>query len=175
MILSGMAKIVLVPLADVATVELEFAEAALVREIGARVRRGPRAGVTTPAFNRKREQVRAEVLLFQLRRVRDVAQNELALGMCDVDLYAHGLSFVFGLASQRAGAAVVSVARLRNLDEARTQRRIETEAVHEAGHLLGLPHCDNPGCAMRFSNSLSETDEKGPGLCDRCRELLQGR
>jgi archaemetzincin len=174
MILSGMPKIVLVPLGDVAASEIESAEAALAREVGARVRRGSHALVSTPAINRKRGQVRAEVLLFQLRRARDAAQNELALGVCDADIYAHGLSFVFGLASQRAGAAVVSVARLRDEDPARAQRRIETEAVHEAGHLLGLPHCETSGCAMRFSNSLAEADEKGPGLCERCRDLLQG-
>ncbi len=174
MILSGMPKIVLVPLGDVAAGEVASAEAALVRETGARVRHGERALVSSPAINRKRGQVRAEVLLFQLRRARDAGQNELALGVCDADLYAHGLSFVFGLASQRAGAAVISVARLRDENAERAGRRIETEAVHEAGHLLGLPHCDNEGCAMLFSNSLAEADEKGPGLCDRCRELLRG-
>jgi archaemetzincin len=174
MILSGMSKIVLVPLGDVAAGEIEVAKTALGREMGARVRQADRAGVPGPAMNRKRGQVRAEVLLFQLRRARQAGENELALGLCDADLYAHGLSFVFGLASQRAGAAVVSVARLRDEDPKRAQRRIETEAVHEAGHLLGLPHCESNGCAMRLSNSLAEADAKGPGLCETCRQLLAG-
>jgi len=44
-------------------------------------------------------------------------------------------------------------------------RRAATEAVHELGHSYGLAHCDDRGCVMWFSNSLAETDRKGPRFC----------
>jgi len=52
------------------------------------------------------------------------------------------------------------------------QERALKEAVHELGHLLGLPHCDNPRCIMFFSNTLADTDRKGPGFCPACRGKL---
>jgi len=51
-------------------------------------------------------------------------------------------------------------------------RRALTEAVHEVGHLLGIGHCPQPTCVMHFSNSLYDTDRKGPTFCSRCQEFL---
>ena len=48
-------------------------------------------------------------------------------------------------------------------------RRALTE---EVGHLLGIGHCPQPTCVMHFSNSLYDTDRKGPTFCSRCQEFL---
>ncbi len=53
------------------------------------------------------------------------------------------------------------------------KERALKEAIHELGHLLGLGHCPNPACVMFFSNSLGDTDRKGPGLCPECRRRLE--
>lgn len=81
----------------------------------------------------------------------------LLLGLTDADLFDTGLNFVFGEASERHGAAVVSLARLDDsfygwgsADPALVQRRALTEAVHELSHALGLGHCQNDGCVMWF-------------------------
>jgi archaemetzincin len=104
--------------------------------------------------------------------------DEVILGVTGVDLTAPGLNFVFGLADPRGRAAVISLARLypefygQPRDPRRFKARAVIEAVHELGHLLGLGHCPDPACVMAFSNSLADTDRKGPGFCQACREKL---
>jgi archaemetzincin len=104
--------------------------------------------------------------------------DEFILGVTGVDLTAPGLNFVFGLADPRSRAAVISLARLypefygQPRDPRRFKARAVTEAVHELGHLLGLGHCVDPACVMAFSNSLADTDRKGPGFCRACRKKL---
>jgi archaemetzincin len=46
------------------------------------------------------------------------------------------------------------------------------EAIHEAGHLLGLGHCLDFRCAMFLVKEAAEVDRKGPGLCNGCRNAL---
>jgi archaemetzincin len=164
------APLLLVPQGGVTEGELDEAAAGLQSELAVVAGRLPAGELPSAAWNARRGQARAEVILFALRRTRPAGSQ--VIGLVPVDLYATGMSFVFGLASRRAGTAVVSVARLRDPDGERARRRIVTEVVHEAGHLLGLPHCDVPGCAMCFSNTIVETDAKGPGLCARCRAQL---
>jgi archaemetzincin len=95
------------------------------------------------------------------------------LGVTDMDLYAGGLNFVFGMAETQGGAAVISVARLRlGANHARFQARTLKEAVHELGHTFGLPHCPRPQCVMHFSNSLADTDRKGADFCPECLAKL---
>jgi archaemetzincin len=102
----------------------------------------------------------------------------MILGVTGVDLTAPGLNFVFGLADPPARCAVISLARLypefygQPRNPALFKERAVKEAVHELGHLLGLDHCPDPACVMAFSNSLADTDRKGPGFCERCRERL---
>jgi archaemetzincin len=50
--------------------------------------------------------------------------------------------------------------------------RLVKEAVHELGHTFGLVHCPNACCVMYFSNSLGDTDRKGPGFCSACKARL---
>ena len=77
-----------------------------------------------------------------------------------------------------AALAVISLARLypefygQPRDPGLFKARAVKEAVHELGHLLGLGHCPDPACVMAFSNSLADTDRKGPGFCAPCRECL---
>ncbi len=46
------------------------------------------------------------------------------------------------------------------------------EAIHEIGHTYGIGHCRDPRCVMHFSNSLADTDIKGPDFCHRCKGML---
>jgi archaemetzincin len=126
------------------------------------------------AYDPRREQYLAAAILAQFKS----PANRLVLAIVAVDLYTPGLNFVFGQADVRSRCAVISTARLDprayglSPDEELFARRLVTEAVHEVGHVLGLGHCTNPACVMYFSNSLSDTDRKGPGLCPACRAKL---
>jgi archaemetzincin len=86
-----------------------------------------------------------------------------------VDLFVPELNFVFGQGDPNRGVAVFSLNRLRGTGTAKDAelfaRRAATEAVHELGHSYGLAHCEDGGCVMWFSNSLAETDRKGPRFC----------
>ncbi|MCD6350764.1 MAG: archaemetzincin family Zn-dependent metalloprotease [Armatimonadetes bacterium] len=156
-------------------VQLELAEAAgeaLERELGLATKTGPPLALPPEAFDAARGQYRAELVLAALPAEPGAF---LALGLVAVDLYTPGLNFIFGMA---AGArALVSTARLGDGAAARSGRalflrRLQTEVVHEVGHCLGLRHCRDPHCVMFFSNTLADTDRKGPALCDQCRAKL---
>jgi archaemetzincin len=124
------------------------------------------APLTAPAgaFDRARGQYLSTAFLDVLARAKHRGWERL-LGVTGVDLYVPGLNFVFGEADPRRGVAVFSVRRLRSPDPALFARRAATEAVHELGHTYGLGHCRRRDCVMWFSNTLRETDGKGPRLC----------
>ncbi|MBI5187681.1 MAG: archaemetzincin family Zn-dependent metalloprotease [Nitrospirae bacterium] len=104
---------------------------------------------------------------------------EKVLGIVDHDLYVPQLNFVFGEAGRKM--AVISLTRLRqefyglSEDRGLFHKRTLTEAVHELGHTYGLGHCRNPRCVMFFSNSLMDTDRKGPEFCLGCGGRLSRR
>jgi len=128
------------------------------------------------AFDQKRKQYSSTAILNTIMKQREFAPYEKILGIVDHDLFVPELNFVFGEASPRA--AVISITRLRQTfcrlpeDQDLFHQRVLTEAVHELGHTYGLGHCQNPRCVMFFSNSLSDTDRKGPEFCPRCRKNL---
>ena len=65
-------------------------------------------------------------------------------------------------------AAVVSLHRLFDIDRQVVYLRAAKIGVHEVGHLLGLEHCWQAGCLMRFSKQLEQLDRLALGFCDSC-------
>jgi archaemetzincin len=130
------------------------------------------------AFNEKRGQYFADLIL---ERLTDFKKKDLEkwLAICDVDLFAEGLNFVFGEADVRKGIAIISLSRLRQSfyglpeDESLFLERIKKEATHELGHLFYLTHCSNPNCVMYFSNSLADTNRKSSYFCQKCKDRLK--
>lgn len=128
------------------------------------------------AFNKKRNQYSSTAILSTLAGKKEYAAYEKILGVVDHDLYVPQLNFVCGEAGRKA--AVISLTRLKqefyNLpgDEPLFHKRALVEAVHELGHTYGLGHCKNPRCVMFFSNSLIDTDRKGPEFCPECKRQL---
>jgi archaemetzincin len=107
---------------------------------------------------------------------KEYTAYEKILAIVDHDLYVPELNFVFGEAGQKV--AVISLTRLRQefyrlpQDQNLFYKRALTEAVHELGHTYGLGHCRNLHCVMFFSNSLMDTDRKGPEFCPECKTKL---
>ena len=155
---------------------LGFLQEGLARELGAVVRMG--GNLPLPAVCPEGQgQYPGAPFLAALAAARPPG-DEVILGVTGVDLTVPGLNFIFGLADPGNRAAIISLARLypefygQPRDPLRFKVRAVTEAVHELGHLLGLGHCGDPACVMAFSNSLADTDRKGPGFCQACREKL---
>jgi archaemetzincin len=98
------------------------------------------------------------------------------LAITDFDLYKTSHQFIFGDASEEHRVAVVSLHRLRSefygerADPNLLFQRTLKEAVHNLGHALGLKHCFNPRCAMYFSNSIYDTDNKLSHFCETCEK-----
>jgi len=102
------------------------------------------------------------------------AREELVLGVTEFDLYKTSHQFVFSSSSEAQRCAVVSLHRLRSefygdaADVNALFQRLLKESVHEIGHALGLKHCYNARCAMYYSNSVFDTDNKYSHFCEVC-------
>ncbi len=111
-----------------------------------------------------------------LHRVHEL--NEITIGLTACDLTAPGFDYVFGYAIPEKRTGAVSLFRLSNNMGDTTEveplavERTTKEILHEAGHLLGLGHCEDPRCVMRYSQTLHDTDIKSCHFCPHClREL----
>jgi archaemetzincin len=129
-----------------------------------------------------RKQVDAQVMLDQIAAYKNRHRmTEPVLLVLTQDLFNPGHSFVFGLAREPAGAAVVSMARLSNNFYGRDGSdddlidRTTKEGAHEIGHLFGLGHCDDHECIMFCPDTLDELDGKRKLLCRSCSDQLAQR
>jgi archaemetzincin len=175
-----------------------FLEESLKRIFQRETYAGPTLPVPDSAFSHSRRQYLATVVLRTIFTYPECTGHERVLGVAGVDLYVPELNFVFGVATGRG--AIISTARLlphghsdfssgitetdgsevggwkawlsNSGERAHFLRRVLTEAVHELGHTYGCSHCSNPKCVMFFSNSLHDTDRKGPEFCGRCARLI---
>jgi predicted Zn-dependent protease len=108
-----------------------------------------------------------------------VADDAIRLAITDFDLYKTSHQFVFGDASEEQRIAIVSTHRLRSdfygerPDANLLFQRTLKEAVHDLGHALGLKHCFNARCAMYFSNSIYDTDNKLSHYCESCEKKVR--
>lgn len=128
------------------------------------------------AYDPSRKQFNALILLNQVCRLKFEKDLPLCMGVTAADIYVPGMNFIFGIADNARGCAILSVARLIYAHyEASSEilrERVLKEAAHELGHLLGLNHCNNQNCLMSFSNSVLEVDRKKPLICNNCKSLL---
>ncbi len=104
------------------------------------------------------------------------AEEGIRLAITDFDLYKTSHQFVFGDAAEDQRVAIVSLHRLNSVfygersDANLLFQRTLKECVHDLGHALGLKHCYNARCAMYFSNSIFDTDNKLSHFCDSCEK-----
>jgi len=125
------------------------------------------------SLNSTRQQLFLSTLTSKVLRSHPQDDGVL-LAITDYDLYKTSHRFIFGDADETQGVAAISLHRLRpefygeEADGNLLFQRALKEAVHELGHAFGLKHCYNVRCAMYYSNSIFETDNKMPHFCEVC-------
>jgi archaemetzincin len=130
-----------------------------------------------PFYSSERRQYHSTEILRQLLAFSKGNEQHI-LGVMDEDIYIPILTFVFGEAQHHGQCALISGHRLHQefyglpADDTLYLQRCEKEAIHELGHTLGLIHCDNFECVMRFSTSIADIDIKRNVFCPSCSETL---
>jgi archaemetzincin len=130
-----------------------------------------------PFYSPDRKQYQSTEILRQLLPFATENEHHV-LGVMDEDIYIPILTFVFGEAQLGGKCALMSGHRLHQEfyglpeDESLYLHRCEKEAVHELGHTLGLKHCENFECVMRYSNSVADIDVKRNIFCPSCSQIL---
>uniref|UniRef100_A0A7C3RNB0 Archaemetzincin n=1 Tax=Dictyoglomus thermophilum TaxID=14 RepID=A0A7C3RNB0_DICTH len=169
--------IYLVPFDNIDKDILDFLSANLPKIIPFPVKTYFNLPIPSNTYNPERNQYLSLPFLDILTKLK-IPDSFKVLGITNVDLYTHGLNFIFGQAKLNGKEALVSIARLDNsfyrLPKNHEILYIRTlkESVHELGHTLGLSHCPNPECVMHFSNSISDTDRKSYNFCPICKLSL---
>ncbi len=118
------------------------------------------------AFIASRYQFDAVKVATALGNEKDGAR--FRMGVIQRDLCIPILTYVYGEAQLGGRAAVISFHRLQHIDPKVSYERGAKIAIHEAGHLLGLEHCREPGCLMRFSKQLEQLDSLPIRFCPAC-------
>lgn len=172
--------ILIVPIGSVDTETLTALGSALRAAFRFPVKTGSMLPIPPEAYNHKRRQYHSSFILDMLKPLKSPDVYRV-LAVIDEDLYVPRLNFVFGEADMESGIAIISLVRLRNEiygyppDNTLLFERTVKEAVHELGHTFGMGHCPDSRCIMYFSNSLEDTDRKGPSFCPNCWGRLTRR
>jgi archaemetzincin len=130
----------------------------------------------TDAYYPQRDQYHSTRILAILEKRIDPSYDESLLGVTSFDLFVPGMNFVFGEARLPGRVGIISTHRLKSQspdDPNLLRDRVIKEAVHEIGHMLGLRHCPDSVCVMRFSEHIQDTDHKHSEFCKSCQSQLQ--
>ena len=170
-------KICIIPIGSIDKEILYYTQKELAERFNMKIDLGEEQEDPNYAYNKKRRQYHSTRILKRIHDLR-LSGYDRILGIADVDLFVPELTFVFGEADIARKVALISLTRLRQEfcdlpeDIVLFKKRIITEAVHELGHTYGLHHCMNKDCVMFFSNTLGDTDRKGPTLCITCKKAI---
>jgi archaemetzincin len=127
-------------------------------------------GTPNYAFNKDRNQYHTTAIMRRLLTIKDPGATHV-MGVTDADLFTPDTPFVFGEADRDSHVALLSLFRIKG-DSETARRRIHVEAVHQAGHLVGLSYCEDSRCTMSLATSVAEADRRQMQLCNNCRNEL---
>lgn len=128
-------------------------------------------------FYAPRNRYRADKLIHYLKENYD---TEKVIGITDKDISTTVREQedwgIMGLAYRPGKSCVVSTFRtFRNAkSETHKNERLKKVTIHEYGHTLGLPHCENSkGCVMRDANGKVATIDETDDFCSKCKSQIQ--
>jgi archaemetzincin len=174
------AAVYLVRLGAVPAALVAEARAAIVSEYGAGVVELPPASLPRAAYRARRKRYRADDLLVFLPGLipAGAPPHARVVGLTAADISTskppHADWGIFGMAEIGGRAGVVSTFRLRRRAAGpRLAFRLRSTVIHELGHALGLPHCQEPRCAMLDAEGSIRNTDTGTGrLGPQCRRRL---
>ena len=156
----------LIPFGETNPLALSVVAANLQAVAGLTTRILPERPLPDDAFIASRYQFDAVKIVNTLGHEQD--GSLFRMGVIQRDLCIPILTYVYGEAQLGGHAAVISLHRLHHIDRQVAFERGAKIALHEAGHLLGLEHCREPGCLMRFSKQLDQLDLLPTRFCPAC-------
>jgi archaemetzincin len=161
----------LVPIGPVTAGFLKELETPVAQVLGVQAYVG-KAVLAEPAFafNKDRNQYHTTAIMRRILTLKEPG-TPLIVGVADVDLFVPDSPFVYGEADRESHAAVMSLHRLKGEGEA-WKRRTFVEAVHQAGHLIGLSFCEDARCAMYLATTITDAERRQLHLCNNCRNEL---
>lgn len=167
-----MRELQLIAVGSVSLQLLKELEAPIAQVLGVEAFAG-KAQLPAPAFafNKDRQQYHTTAIMRRLLTLKEPGVP-LVLGVTDVDLFQPDTNFVYGEADRESRAAVMSTWRVKAEGEA-WKRRAWVEAVHQAGHLVGLSYCEDARCAMYLATTITDVDRRQLHLCNNCKNELQ--
>lgn len=133
------------------------------------------------AWYPKRKRHRADILLGHLMSMARGADFVIGATTQDISTTkgSHEDWGIFGLGQVGGQVCVVSSHRLKK-KLSRSKRltlgneRVRKVALHELGHVLGLPHCPTPGCLMHDAEGTVKTvDGENGAVCADCARFLR--
>ena len=137
----------------------------------------PEAPESSRRIRGETEQVLSTWIISNVVLPRRQPDAMATIGLVTCDLWPGELNWVFGQASMSERIGVWSLYRNgdpRQDDEARRlclRRTIKT-AIHETGHMLGIPHCAAYECCMNGSRSREESDRQPLEFCPDCQAKI---
>ncbi len=171
--------ILILPIGEVPSSVLEYLKTELpLFLVEVKVKIGERFNIPPSAFNPHRKQYNSSLIINHFSMLQTLKRYWRTLIVVSEDTYSNNLNFVFGEALFNGPLSLISLARLNQTfygleyDENLLLERALKEALHELGHTLGLRHCINRKCVMYFSNTIFDTDFKGPNFCLRCKHVI---
>ncbi|MEK7952053.1 hypothetical protein [Luteolibacter soli] len=169
------APIALQPLGGVKAERIEVVKRGLEEAFGVKVILLGNRPLPKSAWYAPRSRYRADNLLDHLKEIAP-AKHPVVIGITEKDISTtkdeHVDWGIFGLGEIDGHACVVSTFRLgaRGADEKKLRDRLRKVAIHEVGHVTGLPHCEAAGCVMRDAEASIETVDKESGaFCEPCK------
>lgn len=155
------------PVGEIDPVHLKILAGSFLGELGLRTRILPGLARPDHAFDKRRIQYDAGMIINQLEAM-EFQGCHAVIAFMDADLFIPVFSFVLGEARMGGNRALVSIYRLQG-----NHAGIVKVALHEFGHLMGLDHCHETACVMRFSKNIEQLDAISNMFCDYCLDQIR--